>query len=218
MPRWLFVFLFSSAIVVVSYLTVRYSLKRSDLKPSLKGVAVAVVAALSVLLLSLILDRFGIDLFKGTALFVFQGTAAFLFLGLIVYMILVKMRSGPELADLGPSPMRLVFLGLGISILAIGMGTLISQSPPVGSAIVNLTQGTWMVAMGLARSQIRHRGLYHFGSLVPWDKIAKHEWSEKGVLLIDLRQPRWWQDRLQMPVPARMVQQVDALMRSHVAM
>ena len=216
MPRWLLAFLFTGGIFATSYFLIRYLLKRANLKPSHKGLAVAAVSGLGVLVLSLILNAFGMDLFRGKPKMVLQVVLASLFFGLAAHMILARMRSGPELADLGPSPLRIFFLLTGILTILSGMHTLITESG-IGGPIVGLAQGIWLVVMGFARSQIRDRGLYYFGGLVPWDKIVRYEWSEKSTLLVDLRQRKWWQDRLQVPVPAPLVREVDELMRSHVA-
>ena len=216
MRTWFITLLSSAAVFTISYLFARYLLKRVNLKPSYKGLLIGLLAGLAVLLLALVLKAFDIDLFQGTAKTVFNVVLALLSVGLSGYMMLARIRSGPELADLGPSPLQIGFLGFGALLILLGTRILITESAPVGEGLVSLAQGILSVVIGFARSQIRGRGIYYFGGLVPWSRIAGYEWTDRGTLLVDLRQRRWWQDRLQVPVPRIQVPQVDEMLRSHI--
>jgi hypothetical protein len=216
MPAWFLILLTSAGALLAGYLIARYALKRANLKPSYKGLLVGLVAGVAVFLLARILKVYEIDLFRGTAQVVFQGVLILAFLAVSASMFVLRMRSGPELADLGAPPLRGMFLGLGVLLLIIGIGGRIAGALSSGQTAVNLAQGILFLALGLARTQIRERGIYHSGALLPWNRIARYQWSEGCTLTLALRRPRWWQDRVQLPVPPVLVERVDELMRLHV--
>ena len=128
----------------------------------------------------------------------------------------VRLRSGPELADLGPSPLQAMFLATGALLLLVGTGSLIVRSLSAGQAVVSLAQGILLVALGLSHNEIHSQGIYHGGGLLPWNRIARYEWRN-GSLMLDLHRARWWQDQVQLPVPPVLVHRVDELMRRYIA-
>ncbi len=217
LPVWLFVLLVAAGSVGTGYLSARYFLKRANLKPSHKGLLVGGISGAGVFLLHFVLKQFGVDLFRGTPNELFQGIIALLFLSVPVRMMLVRLRSGPELADLGPSPVRTMFLILGFVMIVLGTGGLFGRGFSVGQAIVFLANGILFLALGFIHSQIRSGGICHGEGLLPWSRIAGYEWSG-ATLRLDLRRPRWWQDRVQLAVPPVLKEQVDQLMRQHVSL
>jgi hypothetical protein len=216
MPVLLIVLLLTAGGFGFSYLVARYYLKRAKLKPSHKGLLVAVLAGASVMLLVLVLRQFGIHLFRGTARDIFEAILVFVFLGIPAHMMLARLRSGSELADLGPSPLRAMFLLFAALLIVVSVGGLLTRSFSYGQAAVNMAQGVSFAALGLTHSQIRSRGIYNGGGLLRWKRIAQYEWTNGHVLVIDLHPPRWWQDRVQLRVPTVLVEQVDRLMFQHV--
>jgi hypothetical protein len=198
------------------YLAARYYLKRAKLKPSHKGLLVAALAGGSVILLFLVLSRFGIHLFRGTARGILETVLSLVFLSIPARMIFLRLRSGSELADLGPPPLRTIFLLPASLLIVVGAGGLLTRSLSYGQSAVNLAQGVSLAALGFAHSQIRSRGIYSGGDLLRWARIARYEWTNGHVLVIDLHRPRWWQDRVQLRVPTVLVEQVDRLMSEHL--
>ena len=217
MPAWSVVLILSAGSLGTGYLISRYFLKRANLKPSHKGLLVGGVAGMGVFLLYVVLKAFGINLFQGATKQVFHGVLTVAFLSFPARMMLVRLRSGRELADLGPSPLRTMFLGCAALLILVAAGGLIARSFSVGQAIVNLAQGVFFVALGLAHSQIRSHGINYGGGLLPWNRIARYEWSNGDTLMVDLHRPHWWQERVQLRVPPVLVHRVDELMRLHVA-
>jgi hypothetical protein len=131
-------------------------------------------------------------------------------------MVFLRLRSGPELVDLGPSPLRTMFLAFGAFIVLFATAGLITRSLDFGQAAVSMAQGILLLTLGFAHNQIRSSGISYAGGLLPWCRIARFEWAE-NVLTIDLSRPKWWQDRVQLPIPPVLVSRVDELMRQHVS-
>jgi hypothetical protein len=172
------------------YLVVRYYLKRAKLKPSHKGLLVAALSGASVILLFLVLRQFEIHLFRGTAKNIFEAVLAVVFLSIPTHMMLERLRSGSALTDLGPSPLRTMFL-LSAALLTIAtVGGLLTRSLSYGQAAVSMAQGVSLAALGLTHNQIRSRGIYNGGGLLRWKRIARYEWTNGHVLVIDLHRPR----------------------------
>ena len=172
---------------------------------------------MGVFLLHLVLKSFGINLFQGPTNQVFHGVLAVAFLSIPARMMFVRLRSGRNLADLGPSPLRTMFLGSAALRILVAAGGLIARSLSVGQATVSLAQAVLFVVLGLSHSQIRSDGINHGGGLLRWNRIARYEWNDGGTLMVDLHRPHWWQDRVQLRVPPVLVHRVDELMRLHVA-
>jgi hypothetical protein len=216
MPVWLFVLLVGCGGIGTGYLFARYFLKQANLKPSHKGLLVGGFSGVGVFLLYIVLKQFRIDLFLGTPNLIFQSVLAIMFLSVSAHMMLVRLRSGPKLADLGPSPLRSMFIVLGPLTIVLSTVGLFTRSFSTAQAIVGLAQGIWLLTFGLIRTQIRGRGICYGEGLLPWRRIKRYEWRDISTLTLDLNQPRWWQDRVQLHVPPVLVDQVDQLMRRHV--
>ena len=216
MPIWLMILFIVGGSFGAGYLLVSYFLKRADLKPSYKGLLLGGFTFCGVFLLHFVLKQFGIDLFRGFANQVFQAVLILALLSAPARLLLVRMRSGPELVDLGPSPMRGMSLAFGAFIILFAAGGLVMRSLQLGQAGVSIAQGILFLTLGFAHTQIRSEGIYYAGGLVRWNRMARFEWT-RNILTIDLRRPRWWQDRVQLPVPAFLVSQVDELMQQHVS-
>jgi hypothetical protein len=214
-PVWLTIVLVTGGSFGTAYLLTRYFIRRADLKVSHKGLLLAGVSFAGFFVLHALLKAFGIDLFRGTANEVFQAVLIAALLAIPARMVFMRLQSGPELVDLGPSPLRTMFLALGVFILLFATAGLITRSLHFGQAAVSMAQGILLLTLGFAHSQIRSHGISYAGGLLPWNRIARFEWT-KNVLTIDLRRPRWWQDRVQLPIPPLLVGQVDELMRQHV--
>lgn len=217
MPAFWLVLLVAAGSVGLGYLFARYFLRRANLKPSHKGLLVGGVSGAGVILLKVVLQQFGIDLFRGTPSRIFWGVLSLLLLSVPVRMMFGRLRSGAELADLGPSPLRTMFLILGCVMAVSGTAGLFAGSSPAGQFVVSVAQGITFLAFGLVHSQIRSGGICHWDGLLPWSRIAGYEWTRGSILMLDLHRPRWWRDRVQLPVPPTLVDQVDQLMRQHVS-
>jgi hypothetical protein len=216
MPVLLLVLLVAASSIGAGYLVSRHFLKKANLKPSHKGLLVGGFAGASVFLLHLVLKQFGIDLFRGVPNQVFQSALALILLSYPTRMMFVRRRSGSELADLGPSPLRTMFLVLGLLMIVLSAVGLFTLSLPTGQSIFSLAQGITFLAFGLIHSQIRRSGICYREGLLPWSRIACYEWNHGSTLMLDLHRKRWWQDRVQLPVPPVLVERVDQLMRQHV--
>ena len=216
MPVWWFVLLVSVGGIGTGYLFARYFLKRANLKPSHKGLLVGGLSGAGICLLYLVLKRFRIDLFLGTPNLIFQSVLAITFLSVPAHMMLVRLRSGPKLADLGPSPLRTMSLVLGPLMIVLSTTGLFTRSFSTAQSVSGLAQGIYFLAFGLMHTQIRSRGICYGEGLLPWRRIASYEWRDVTTLMLDLNRPRWWQDRVQLHVPPVLVDRVDLLMRQHV--
>jgi hypothetical protein len=216
MPVLLMILFLTVGTFGVGYLVTRYHLKRAKLMPSHKGLLVAVLAGASVALLFFIFRQFGINLFRGTARGIFEAVLVLVFLSIPAYMLLASLRSGSELADLGPSPLRTLLLLASGLLMVVCAGGLLTRSFSYGQAAVNMAQALSFAALGLSHSQIRSGGIYNGGGLLRWKRIARYESKNGDVLVVDLHRPRWWQDRVQLRVPTVLVEQVDRLMSQHL--
>jgi hypothetical protein len=216
MPVLLTILLVTAGSFGAGYLAARYSLKRAKLKPSHKGLLVAALAGGSVIVLFLVLRQFGIHLFRETAGDLFRAVLALVFLSIPARMIFLRLRSGSELADLGPSPLRTIFLLAAALLMVAGAGGLLTRPFSYGQSAVSLAQAVSLAALGFAHSEIRSHGIYSGGGLLRWERIAQYRWTNGHVLVVDLHRPRWWQDRVQLRVPTVLVEQVDRLMFQHV--
>lgn len=216
MPVWCMVVLVAGGSFGGGYLLSRHFQKRSHLKPSYRGLLLGAVTFLGVFLLQFVLKTFGIELFRGTANKVFQSVLVLVLLSIPARIFFIRHQSGPELVDLGPNPLRPLIVSFGSLLVLVAIAGMITRSFHFGQAVVSLAQGICLLALGLVRSEIRGDGISYAGGLLRWNRIAGFEWSQ-NVLMIDLRRPRWWQDRVQLPVAPVLVNQVDELMRQHVA-
>lgn len=217
MPVWLMVFTVAAGSLGAGYLVARYFLHKANIRPSHKGLLLGAASGGAVFALYFVLKSFGINLFRGTPNQIFQGILVLAFLGLSARMWLLQRHAGPELADLGPSPMRTMFLGFGCLLLLIGAGSLLGGGLPVGQALVNVAQATLFLTIALTRVRISRDGILNAGGLIRWQRIARYEWRDRTILMLELHRPRWWQDRIQLPIPPEQVEQVDVLLRQHLS-
>lgn len=215
MRTFLLVLAVAVGSAATGYLLSRYFLRRANLKPSHKGLLVGAFGAAGVVLVHVILKEFGIDLWRGVPNQIMWAALALPFLGAAARLIFVRLGSGPELTDLGPAPLRTIYLVFGPLFAAFAIVGLLAGELAAGQGIFCLSQGLWFVAMGRAHSKIVSRGILYGGDLLPWSRIGSYEW-DRTTLTLTLQKPRWWHDRIQVPVPAVLVDQVDTFMRQHV--
>ncbi len=132
-------------------------------------------------------------------------------------MILAKILGGPQLADLGPSPLGAIFLIFGSLMIVMTVVQSVFEGFHLGQSLVNLVYGAYFCIFGATHSQLLSRGIYVGGRMAPYNRITHFEWSGTSVLTVELKRKWWWRERLQLPVPSSMVEPVDRMIRERTA-
>jgi hypothetical protein len=169
------------------------------------------------LLLYLVLKQFGIDLFRGVPNRILTPILALSFLCLALRAVLARVRSGAALADLGPSPLRTIYLVLGTFGIATATGAVFASGISAVQGVIGTSQGILFLTLGLVRNQIRGGGICCGDGLLQWNRIAGYQWTDTSTLMVDLRRPSPWQKRVQLRLPPALVDTVDRVMSQHLA-
>jgi hypothetical protein len=216
MPGWFFA-LIGAALFAGGYLLAGSLLRRrGHVQARHKGLLVAMVAGASIVILQIGLRQAGIDLFRGVSRQIFQIALLIAFLGLSMSILVARRRAGAALADLGPSPLRWIFLACGCSLIVVTAAGVVDRSFSTAQSAMHLAQSAFFLLFGLSRFQIRSHGVLYGGSLLRWSRIDGYQWRQPATLTLQLRRRRWGQDRVWLPVPPVLVPQVDHLMEQHV--
>jgi hypothetical protein len=217
MRLW-FVILPALASLGAGYLLAWYFLKRANLNPSRKGLVIGACSMAGTFLLYFVLKQLGIDIFRpGVPNLILEAILALLFLCLALRVVLARLRCGSALADLGPSPLRTMFLALGVLMTGMGISGLFASGISSPQGVVGLSQGIWFLTLGLARNQICGDGICWGDGLLRWKRIAGYKWRDPSTLVVELRRPFWWQESVQLRVLPASADAVDQLMNQHVA-
>jgi hypothetical protein len=200
------------------YLLAWYFLKRANLKPARNGLVIGLLSMVGMFLLYSVLKQFGIDLFcPGLPNLILDAILALSFLCLTLRIVLTRVRSGPALVDLGPSPLRTMFLVLGVWSMGGGISELFVPGVLAAQGVVGISSGILFMALGLARNQICGDGICWGDGLLRWKRIAGYGWRNPSTLVVELRRQFWWQESINLRVLPASVGKVDHLMSQHVA-
>jgi hypothetical protein len=136
-----------------------------------------------------------------------------------------RRQAGILLLDLGRVRQTQWFGGVGL-LLLLGGGLLLVTSLRTADfdrkvvllCVLLSSLGSLLVSMWLSRVEIRTKGIWSFGCLIPWASIFSYEWTTKRgeILVLKLRGPVW-SFAVRYPLTATAKEDIEHLFAQYLA-
>jgi hypothetical protein len=156
--------------------------------------------------ISWLFDRPGLEAVV-IAFAVLWGVVLIAFLGTWWYG---RIGAGRLLLDCGPHPMRRLFLWQSIFVLALVVllqGIMGLNVLGIEVAVFGLSFAGYWLIMATGRLQVRENGIWQYWSLLRWEKISSHRWTNDSTLFV--KPEGFWALSGALPVPPEHRQAVE---------